>query len=77
MNARKSDKKDDAAGLIESMSAKGVEKMKAESRDARIAREMEAVREEGLEAMKGKARANAEKIKSQVDASAESGKEAQ
>ena len=77
MNARKSDKKDDAAGLIESMSAKGVEKMKAESRDAKIAREMEAVREEGLEAMKGKARANAEKIKSQVDASAESGKEAQ
>jgi ABC-type methionine transport system ATPase subunit len=77
MNARKSDKKDDAAGLIESMSAKGVEKMKAESRDAKIAREMEAVREEGLEAMKGKARAKAEKIKSQVDASAESGKEAQ
>ena len=73
---RKSDRKDEG-GLIESMSARGVEKMKAESRDAQIAKEMEAVREKGLEAMKGRGKADAEAIRDQVEASAERGKEAQ
>ena len=62
---RKSDRKDEG-GLIESMSARGVEKMKAESRDAQIAKEMEAVREKGLEAMKGRGKADAEAIRDQV-----------
>ena len=73
---RKSDRKDEG-GLIESMSARGVEKMKAESRGAQIAKEMEAVREKGLEAMKGRGKADAEAIRDQVEASAERGKEAQ
>ena len=75
-SSRRSDRKDEGS-LIENMSAMGVEKMKAESRGAQIAKEMEAVREKGLEAMKGKGKADAGAIREQVEASAERGKEAQ
>ena len=75
-SSRRSDRKDEGS-LIENMSAMGVEKMKAESRGAQIAKEMEAVREKGLEAMKGRGKADAEAIRDQVEASAERGKEAQ
>ena len=68
--------KEEMPAFVEAMSAKGVEMMKAESRDAVIAKEMEAKKEEGLEVMKGKVQVDAETHKTQKEAGAESGKEA-
>ena len=52
--------KEEMPGFIENMSAKGVEMMKAEGRDARIAKDMEAKKEAGLEAMKARSESGKE-----------------